>query len=71
MDSIFAKWSEFIVEYDGPFILPVNEEKWEQEVSFIPQVAGYDQKVEFLLYRNEEIEPYLTLHLFIDVKERS
>ena len=54
----------------GPLVL-ADEGKWEQEVSFVPQVAGDDQKVEFLLYKNGESEPYQTLHLFIDVRERS
>lgn len=47
-----------------------HDEKWEQEVSFIPEKAGGNQKVEFLLYRNSEAEPYLKpLCLWIDVAE--
>jgi len=45
------------------------EEKREEEVSFAPQGAGDNQKVEFLLYKNGEGEPYERLHLFIAVKE--
>jgi len=52
----------------GPLVL-ANEDKWEEEVSFAPQKAGDDQKVEFLLYRDGESEPYSTLHLFIDVTD--
>lgn len=52
----------------GPLVL-ADEDKWEEEVSFAPQKAGDDQKVEFLLYRDGESEPYCTLHLLIDVKE--
>ena len=52
----------------GPLVL-ADEAKIEQEVNFIPQKAGDFQKVEFLLCRNEESEPYSKLHLFVDVKE--
>lgn len=52
----------------GPLVL-ADEDKWEEEVSFAPQKAGDDQKVEFLLYRDGESEPYSTLHLFIDVTD--
>jgi len=45
----------------------VPEEKWEQEVSFVPVRAGERQKVEFVLYKNDE--PYRRLFLRIDVRE--
>ncbi len=45
-------------------------EQWENEVSFMPEVAGENQKVEFLLYKNGEAEPYLEpLRLWVDVTE--
>jgi uncharacterized membrane protein len=45
------------------------EEKREDRVSFIPQLAGENQKVEFHLYKNGEDKPYFDdpLHLYIDV----
>lgn len=47
-----------------------NDEEWMQEVSFAPEIAGEKQEVEFLLYKNGEIEPYLeALRLWLDVKE--
>jgi uncharacterized membrane protein len=53
----------------GPVVL-VDEQKWEGEVSFVPEVAGENQKVEFLLYKDGEVEPCLEpLHLWVDVKE--
>ena len=52
----------------GPLML-ADEDKWEEKVSFVSQLAGDNQKVEFLLYKNEESEPYSTLHFFIDVKD--
>lgn len=48
----------------------VHEEKWEDEVRFIPTTAGEDQKVEFILYKQGEENPYLTLRLWLNVKEQ-
>lgn len=53
----------------GPVVL-IDEQKWEGEVSFVPEVAGERQKVEFLLYRDGEVEPCLEpLYLWVDVRE--
>lgn len=46
-----------------------HEGKWEQEVIFSPMRAGPTQKVEFLLYKGVDTEPYQELHLWIEVKE--
>jgi uncharacterized membrane protein len=45
-----------------------NEEKWEQEVGFVPQKAGEKQKVEFVLYKDGE--PYFKEppYLWVDVE---
>ena len=53
----------------GPLSLK-HEEKWERAVSFNATKLGLNQKVEFRLYRGEASEPYRTLHLWLDVKER-
>ena len=53
----------------GPVTLG-NSEKWEGEVIFTPQVAGMNQKVEFLLYKRAEAEPcFEPLRLWFDVRE--
>ena len=52
----------------GPVMLEPDE-KWEGIVGFTPHRAGDSQKVEFLLYKNGESEPYLKLHLWVNVKE--
>ena len=52
----------------GPLELE-HGEKWEGIVSFTPDRAGDNQKVEFLLYKHGESEPYLKLHLWVNVKE--
>lgn len=51
----------------GPMTLEY-EEKRESIVEFHPQEMGERQKVEFLLYKDEASEPYLKLHLWINVK---
>ncbi len=48
-----------------------HDQKWESEVSFIPQELGDDQKVKFILYRNGDEEPYRSLYLWLDVKDTS
>jgi len=45
-----------------------NDEKYETVITFEPQKAGDNQKVEFLLFKNEETEPYMQLHIQVDVK---
>jgi uncharacterized membrane protein len=53
----------------GPVTL-ADEQKWEGEVDFMPEVVGQNQKVEFLLYKDGEVEPYLEpLQLWVDVTE--
>ena len=53
----------------GPLVL-AHDEKWEEAISFTPDRVGDNQKVEFLLYKDGEGEPYLKpLHLWIRVKE--
>ena len=52
----------------GPVRLD-HEEKWEREVAFTPRQPGANQKVQFLLYKGVSSEPYLPLHLGIDVGE--
>ena len=49
----------------------VHGERFEEVVSLVPQFAGGEQKVEFWLYKNGELEPYFTepLRLYIDVIE--
>lgn len=46
-----------------------HEDRWEQEVSFIPAQSGANQKVEFWLYKQGQSEAYRTIHLWVDVGE--
>ncbi len=50
----------------GPVVLK-DGEGWESEVSFVPSVAGKNQKVEFLLFKNGEGEVYLRAHVVVNV----
>lgn len=52
----------------GPVELK-HEEKHESRVTFTPQNAGENQKVEFILYKDSSNEGYLDLHIWIDVTE--
>jgi len=46
-----------------------HEQKWEQAVSFVAPSAGDNQKVEFWLYKDNQLEPYLQLDIDIDVRQ--
>jgi uncharacterized membrane protein len=53
----------------APFSLE-PEEKWEQPADFSPPAVGKNQEVEFLLYKNGELDPDIKpLHLWIEVTE--
>lgn len=58
---------------NSPEPVPValgNEEIWEGEVAFVMEIPGDGQKVEFLLYRENEAEPLLEpLYLWVNVSE--
>ena len=47
-----------------------HEEKREQQISFTPKTAGAQQKVEFLLYKENEVKPCAMVYLWLDVKEK-
>ncbi len=46
-----------------------HKEKWEQPVIFAPIRSGTGQKVEFMLYKGDNSEPYSSVHLWIDVED--
>lgn len=51
----------------GPIILR-HGEKWEETVEISAKYPHKKLKVEFLLFRDQESEPYRTLHLWVSVK---
>jgi uncharacterized membrane protein len=44
-----------------------NDEKWEETFIFLPDQAGEEQKVEFLLFKNEGNDVYRSLYLWVNV----
>jgi len=46
-----------------------HEGKWEKEVGFVPQTAGENQTVEFVLYKDGELYFEEPLYLWINVEE--
>jgi uncharacterized membrane protein len=46
-----------------------NDQKWEEIIDFTPHTPGEKERVEFYLYRNEEVQPYFKdpLHLYLEV----
>lgn len=53
----------------GPMVL-ADEENLDTKVIFIPDVIGENQKVEFFLYKNDEVELALgSLYIWVDVVE--
>ncbi len=63
-------WSaEDLIGELGPVRLR-HGQTYEREVNIFPVVAGNSQKLEFLLFRQGEDEPYRSLHLWIDIKPR-
>jgi len=53
----------------GPVVL-ASGEKWEQVYTLSVGGAGQNRKVEFILHKQGEDEPYRVLHLWIDVNEK-
>ena len=59
-----------VKENEVEMIALQNEEKWQGIISFTAKVPGENQKVEFLLYRNGEIDSSLKpLYLWFNVTE--
>ncbi|GAH56104.1 unnamed protein product, partial [marine sediment metagenome] len=50
------------------YIFLIENEKWESPFTFQAIEKGENQKLEFLLYRDQEIEIYRKLNLWISVK---
>ena len=60
------------VIFNGPLIheeqlFLIENEKWESPFTFKAIEKGENQKLEFLLYKDQQIEAYRTLHLWISV----
>lgn len=49
------------------YIFLIENEKWESPFTFKATNKGVNQKLEFLLYKDQQIEVYRTLHIWINV----
>ena len=64
------------IKTDGILYKKINtevlayQEKWQEKVSFIPWIQKEKQKVEFWLYKSDEVEPYYEkpLYFYINVE---
>ncbi len=52
----------------GPIVLG-NDETRQETASFYFNEPGDDQKVEFLLFKGDSTQPYLSLRLWVNVSE--
>ncbi len=52
----------------GPVLLD-NDTRWEGQISLIPDVAGENQKLEFLLFKEDEVQHSYLLYLLLNVRE--
>jgi len=43
-----------------------HKEKWEENVTYIPDIMGQNIKLEFLLFKDEGIESYRSVHLWVN-----
>ncbi|MCK4677798.1 MAG: DUF1616 domain-containing protein [Bacteroidales bacterium] len=62
--------NELLAQYQETIMLSHNE-TWERNVTFTPDKAGEDMKLQFLLYKEYNYTaPYRDLHLWINVSEK-
>ncbi len=57
------------MKHYGPVLL-ADEEEWSRVIHIAISEEGERHRVEFILRRGSETEPYRSLHLWIDVRER-
>ncbi|MDG6244116.1 MAG: DUF1616 domain-containing protein [Methanolobus sp.] len=70
--SVVIKLDDEIIESPQSLqhIALAHNVSWEKPVSFLPSVKGTDMKLQYLLYRDDNMtEPYRDLHLWISVRE--
>lgn len=47
----------------------VDKQKWETMINFFPETSGENQRIGFVLYKDEDLIPYLELYLLVTVVE--
>jgi len=63
--SLEINFNGSLIHKENVFL--VEKEKWEIPFKFKAIKKGEDQKLEFLLYKDQQIEVYRELHLWISV----
>ena len=58
------------VQEISPIGLP-HGATWEQKVTIYPERVGASQKIEFVLYKEDALDPYRLLTIWLDVSERN
>ncbi len=66
VEYLLERVSDNEVDRIGKFRLE-HEERWEEEYTFKPDHLGESQKTDFLLYKDGELVPSHSLHLWISV----
>jgi uncharacterized membrane protein len=64
---ISVKTNDFSLNEIEPITLG-DAQKWEKPVSFVVKDSGANQRIDFVLYKDGQSEPYITLNLLINVK---
>lgn len=67
-EPVNVNYDRTITNQVGPIELKKGE-KWEQEIGFVPTYVGDNQKVEFVLFKDNSVATDNLLILWIDVKE--
>ena len=62
-----VKMDDLVLPREGPIVLE-HEEKWENPLSFYYPEEYENLKVEFLLYREGDDQPYRSLHLWVNIQ---
>lgn len=62
--TVKAMLDQNILEYQE--LILNHDEKWEGNITLVPNKEGDNMKLEFLLFKEDNIEPYRKLHLWVN-----
>jgi len=60
-----VNFNRYLIHEENVFL--IENEKWERLFTFKATEKGENQKLEFLLYKEQQIEAYKTLHLYVSI----
>jgi uncharacterized membrane protein len=64
---LVVKYGDLILNRLEPIRL-ADKQTWENPVSFALTKTGDNQKIDFILYKSDQSDPYLTLDILVNVK---